>query len=118
MDPVDLRRLSAADLTDLVRQLRTANDQLLGSAATISQLSITVQEALDMMIDDTELFYDGKSVMGWVLTVGGAVSSFVGILVNLQVYFRPTSLYSTIVMLVLLAGGIGLVARSLRPYAD
>jgi hypothetical protein len=43
---------------------------------------------------------------------------FVGILANLQVYFRPTSLYNTIVMLVLLAGGIGLVARSLRPYGD
>jgi hypothetical protein len=41
---------------------------------------------------------------------------FVGILVNLQIYFQPTSLYNTILMLVLLAGGIGLVARSLRPY--
>jgi len=64
------------------------------------------------------LFFDGKSVIGWVLTVGGAVIIFVGILANLQVYFRPTSLYNTIVMLVLLAGGIGLVARSLRPYGD
>jgi hypothetical protein len=64
------------------------------------------------------LFFDGRSVIGWVLTVGGAVIIFVGILVNLQVYFRPTSLYNTIVMLVLLAGGIGLVARSLRPYSD
>jgi len=63
------------------------------------------------------LFFDGKSVIGWVLTLGGAVVIFVGILVNLQIYFRPTSLYNTILMLVLLAGGIGLVARSLRPYA-
>ena len=62
-------------------------------------------------------FFDGKSVIGWVLTVGGAVIIFVGILANLQVYFRPTSLYNTIIMIVLLAGGIGLVARSLRPYA-
>jgi hypothetical protein len=29
-------------------------------------------------------------------------------------FFRPTSLFNTILMLVLLAGGIGLVARSLR----
>ena len=63
------------------------------------------------------LFFDGKSVIGWVLTIGGAVIIFVGILANLQVYFRPTSLYNTIIMIVLLAGGIGLVARSLRPYA-
>ena len=64
------------------------------------------------------LFFDGKSVIGWVLTVGGAVIIFVGILANLQIYFQPTSLYNTIIMLVLLAGGIGLVARSLRPYSD
>ncbi len=43
---------------------------------------------------------------------------FAGVLVNLQIYFQPTSLYNTVVMLVLLAGGIGLVARSLRPYSD
>jgi hypothetical protein len=63
------------------------------------------------------LFFDGRSVIGWVLTVGGAVIIFVGVLVNLQIYFQPTSLYNTVIMLVLLAGGIGLVARSLRPYA-
>ena len=63
------------------------------------------------------LFFDGRSIAGWVLAGGGAVIIFVGILVNLQIYFRPTSLYNTIIMLVLLAGGLGLVARSLRPYA-
>jgi hypothetical protein len=39
-----------------------------------------------------------------------------GIIMNLQIYFQPTSLYNTIVMLVLLAGGIGLVARALRAH--
>jgi hypothetical protein len=34
---------------------------------------------------------------------------------NLRVYFAPTSLFNTLVMLLLLAGGLGLVARSLRP---
>jgi hypothetical protein len=63
------------------------------------------------------LFFDGKSIIGWVLTLGGAVIIVMGVLVNLQIYFQPTSLYNTIVMLVLLAGGLGLVARSLRPYA-
>jgi hypothetical protein len=63
------------------------------------------------------LFFNGRSVLGWVLTLGGAVIIFAGVLANLQIYFRPTSLYETILMLVLLAGGLGLVARSLRPYA-
>jgi len=33
---------------------------------------------------------------------------------NMDIYFRQTSLFNTLVMLVLLAGGLGLVARSLR----
>jgi hypothetical protein len=63
------------------------------------------------------LFFDGKSVIGWVLTVAGAVILFVGILANLEIYFRATSLFNTLLMLVMLLGGIGLVARSLRPRA-
>jgi hypothetical protein len=52
-----------------------------------------------------------------VLTIAGAVILFMGIIMNLSIYFRPTSLFNTIVMLVLLLGGIGLVARSVRPRA-
>jgi hypothetical protein len=72
---------------------------------------------LPLVIGIALLFFDGKNAVGWVLTLGGAVIIFVGILANLQIYFQPTSLFNTIVMLVLLAGGIGLVARSLRPFA-
>jgi uncharacterized protein len=60
------------------------------------------------------LFFDGESRLGWVLTLGGALIIFLGILMNLRVYFAPTSLFNTILMLVLLAGGLGLIARSLR----
>ncbi|MFL6336219.1 MAG: hypothetical protein ACJ754_23195 [Pyrinomonadaceae bacterium] len=62
------------------------------------------------------LFFNGRSVAGWLLTFAGVVIIFVGIISNLGVYFQPTSLFNTLVMLVLLAGGIGLVARSLRPH--
>lgn len=61
------------------------------------------------------LFFNGKSVIGWLLTIAGAVIIFVGILTNLDIYFRPTTLFNTILMLVLLMGGIGLIARSLSP---
>ena len=60
------------------------------------------------------LFFDGKSTAGRVLTVSGATIIFVGILMNLRIYFEPTSLFNTLIMLVLLAGGLGLLARSLR----
>ena len=62
------------------------------------------------------LFFNGRSIIGWLLTFAGAIIIFVGILTNLDIYFRPTSLFNTLLMLVLFAGGIGLVARSLRAH--
>ena len=59
------------------------------------------------------LFFNGRSIIGWMLLFVGVVIIFMGIIMNLQVYFQPTSLFNTIIMLVLLAGGIGLIARSL-----
>ncbi|HEX2835455.1 MAG TPA: hypothetical protein VHW00_20760 [Thermoanaerobaculia bacterium] len=70
---------------------------------------------LPLVVGIAFLFFDGRSIVGWVLTIAGAVIIFVGILMNLDIYFRPTTLFNTIVMLVLLLGGIGLIARSLRP---
>jgi uncharacterized protein len=70
---------------------------------------------LPLIVGIAFLFFDGKSVVGWILTIVGAVIIFVGIVANLEIYFRPTSLFNTLAMLVLLLGGIGLVARSLRP---
>jgi hypothetical protein len=69
---------------------------------------------IPLVIGIALLFFDGKSIPGWLLTLAGAVIIVAGILTNLEIYFRPTSLFNTILMLVLLAGGIGLVARSLR----
>jgi len=69
---------------------------------------------LPLIVGIGVLFFDGKSVAGWLLTLGGAAIVFLGILMNLRVYFEPTSLFNTLVMLLLLAGGLGLVARSLR----
>jgi hypothetical protein len=60
------------------------------------------------------LFFNGRSIAGWLLTFCGAIIILVGIITNLEIYFRPTSLFNTLLMLALLAGGIGLVAKSLR----
>ena len=60
------------------------------------------------------LFYNGKSVVGWLLTSAGAAIILASILMNMDIYFRQTTLFNTIAMLVLLFGGLGLVARSLR----
>ena len=60
------------------------------------------------------LFYNGRSVLGWLLAGGGAVVILAGIIANLRIHFQSTSLFATLTMLVLLAGGLGLIARSLR----
>ena len=60
------------------------------------------------------LFFNGRSIAGWILTFCGAIIILAGIITNLEIYFRPTTLFNTVMMLVLLAGGIGLVARSLK----
>jgi hypothetical protein len=60
------------------------------------------------------LFYNGKSVIGWLLMAAGAAIVLASVLMNMDIYFRQTSLFNTIVMLALLFGGLGLVARSLR----
>jgi len=60
------------------------------------------------------LFFDGKSITGWLLTLAGLAIILVGILMSLHIYFQPTSLFNTLAMLVLLFGGLGLVCRSLK----
>ena len=62
------------------------------------------------------LFFNGRSVLGWVLAVAGSAILLAGILMNLQIYFQSTSLFNTLMMLVLLFGGLGLIARSLRSH--
>src|SRR5262245_6052181 len=60
------------------------------------------------------LFFNGRSMAGWLLAAGGALIIVAGIIANLRLYFQPSSLFDTLMILGLIAGGIGLVARSLR----
>jgi uncharacterized membrane protein HdeD (DUF308 family) len=62
------------------------------------------------------LFRNGRSVSGWILTVSGALFILAGVIANLDIYFRPASLFNTMVMLVLVVGGLGLIARALLPH--
>jgi hypothetical protein len=62
------------------------------------------------------LFFDGHSAFGWVLVMLGAAIILAGVIANLHIYFRPTSLFNTLIMLGLLVGGLGVIARSLRAH--
>ncbi|HEV3202447.1 MAG TPA: hypothetical protein VGZ73_31335 [Bryobacteraceae bacterium] len=62
------------------------------------------------------LFWNGRSIIGWLLTIGGAFFMLAGVIANMHIYFQPTSLFDTLVMLVLLVGGLGMIARSMASH--
>ena len=62
------------------------------------------------------VFYNGKSMIGWFLVSSGILIIVAGVIVNLRVYFAPTSLYNTLMMLGMVAIGVGLVARAVRDH--
>jgi hypothetical protein len=61
------------------------------------------------------LFYDGSSKVGWIVAGLGLLIIVAGIVANLQIHFRRATLFDTVLILVLIAGGIGVIVRSLRP---
>jgi hypothetical protein len=73
---------------------------------------------LPMLIGVGILFWSGRNLVGWLLTIAGALFILAGVLANMRIYFRPTSLFDTLVMLILFVGGLGLMARYLRPYSQ
>jgi hypothetical protein len=73
---------------------------------------------LPMLFGVGLLFWRGRSVVGWLLTGGGALFIVAGVIANLHIYFQPATLFNTIVMLVLLVGGVGLIARALLPHGS
>jgi hypothetical protein len=61
------------------------------------------------------LFWNGSSRVGWALVGGGLLILVLGIIVNMQIHWRRTTLFDALMMLALIAGGLGLMARSLKP---
>jgi hypothetical protein len=71
---------------------------------------------IPMLLGITLLFWNAKSVAGWILAATGALFILAGVIANMHIYFQPTTLFNTIVMLVLLVGGLALIARSLSVH--
>lgn len=71
---------------------------------------------IPMLFGVALLFWNGRSIIGWLLTIGGACFILAGVIANMQIYFQPTSLFNTLVMLVLLVGGLGMIARSMKSH--
>ena len=61
------------------------------------------------------VFYNGSSVLGWLLLVGSLLALFAGIITSIHFSLSGMPLFDLLVMLFLIAGGAGLFIRSLRP---
>jgi len=64
------------------------------------------------------VFFNGRSPIGWILIFVSVIFIGSGILMNLQIYFQPTSLFNTVIMLILFAGGLGLIGRAVVMNTD
>lgn len=64
------------------------------------------------------LFVNGRSRIGWLLTAGSLVALVSGVLFNLRFHFQSTSLFNLLVILILLAGGLGLIIRAVREHPE
>lgn len=61
------------------------------------------------------VFYNARSVLGWLLAGGAVVALVFGVLASLAFSLRGMSAFELLAILVLAVGGIGLLLRSLRP---
>jgi uncharacterized protein len=61
------------------------------------------------------LFFNAKSIAGWVLSIGSFTVIVVGIILNLTAFFMPTNLPVTLLMLGLIGAGGGLMLRAFKP---
>lgn len=62
------------------------------------------------------IFYNYKSILGWLLTAASLIMLGFGIISSLQFQLQDMSAFELMTILVLLIGGIGLFISSFRTY--
>jgi hypothetical protein len=68
---------------------------------------------LPVLIGIVMLFAMKKQIWGWILIGFGIATILLGLLMGLEVTFKPTSLYVTILMFACTAVGVGLMIRGI-----
>ena len=63
------------------------------------------------------LFYNSKSIIGWLLTVGSITALIFGVIASIRFSLKPMTAFELIVILVLAVGGLGLLLRSFKDGA-
>lgn len=66
-----------------------------------------------LMVGIGMIFYSAKSPWGWILAASALAAIVIGVFMNIQIGMRSMSLLEMILIFILLAGGLGLFAKSL-----
>jgi len=62
------------------------------------------------------LFYNGKNMIGWLLTLGSLTAMIFGVISSINFSMRSMSAFDLIVIFILAFGGLGLFLRSMHDY--
>jgi hypothetical protein len=88
--------------------------QLLGIALFGSSFGITSGMIMIPFIFGVGwLFYNGKSVVAWMLTIGSMAAMIFGVIASTHFMLRTMTAFELITILVLCFGGLGILASSL-----
>lgn len=60
------------------------------------------------------IFYNGRNILGWILSLGSITGLIFGVISSIRFSFRTMTSFDLIVILVLAFGGLGLFLRSLK----
>lgn len=64
---------------------------------------------LPLIIGVILLFALKRKVWGWILVGVGLITIFTGLIMGLEIYFKPTTLYIAILMFACAAAGVGMM---------
>lgn len=69
---------------------------------------------LVFMVGVGMLFFNGKSIIGWIVILASLGAILVGVIMNLRLHVTPMSLLDIVIIMVLIGGGFGLFIKSLK----
>jgi len=89
--------------------------RLYGFSAMGGQYNITSgMVMIPFMFGVGLIFYNGRNILGWVLSIGSITALIFGVISSIRFSFRTMTSFDLIVILVLAMGGLGLFLRSLK----
>ena len=68
---------------------------------------------IPLMIGIIWLVNNPKSIIARLITIAGSILIIASIIMNIRITFTTTSMFDYVVMMLLMAGGIGLVLKSI-----